>query len=127
MLTSRHFWDGIGGLAYAFVKADTEIDEREMRKFAARIEAAFRHFPTNFPGRSEAIFQLFHNLNYTPEQAYQEALSNFEQVKDEVAYYRQEILRIFREVINADGKVHPHEVTFLTRLEADLNRIVGLS
>lgn len=124
MLTSRKFWDGIGGLAYAFAKADGAIAEEEMQAFANRIEESFRQFPTNFPQRAEAILGLFHAMQYTPDQAYQEALHNLSEVKEEVRHYRFDILNIFRSVIQADGKVHPYEAEFLSRLDADLERII---
>lgn len=123
MLTSRRFWDGIGGLAYAFAKADGAIAEEEMRTFANRVEEAFRSIPTNFPQRAEAILQLFHAMSYTPEQAYQEALQHLASVKEEVRHYRFDILNTFRSVIAADGRVHPYEAEFLEKLDKDLQRI----
>lgn len=123
MLTSRRFWDGIGGLAYAFAKADGAIAEEEMRTFANRIEEAFRTIPTSFPQRAEAILQLFHTMSYTPEQAYQEALQHLASVKEEVRHYRFDILNTFRSVIAADGRVHPYEAEFLEKLDKDLQRI----
>lgn len=123
MLTSRKFWDGIGGLAYAFAKADGAIQEDEMQTFANRVEESFRNFPTNFPHRAEAILGLFSVMQYTPEQAYQEALRNLSEVKDEVRHYRFDILNVFRSVIQADGKVHLYEAEFLSRLDADLAKI----
>ncbi|MCS6895230.1 MAG: TerB family tellurite resistance protein [Bacteroidia bacterium] len=124
MLVSRRFWDGIGGLAYAFAKADGAIEESEMKAFANRIEEGFAGIPTNFPQRAEATFQLFYNLSYTPEKAYEEAIQSFAAVPDEVRHYRFDILNIFRQVIESDGKVHPYEEEFLRRLDADMERIV---
>ncbi|MCX7764523.1 MAG: TerB family tellurite resistance protein [Bacteroidia bacterium] len=125
MLVSRRFWDGIGGLAYAFAKADGSIEEEEIKAFAARVEEAFKEIPTNFPQRAEAILQLFHSLNYTPEQAYKEALQHLSEVAEEVRHYRFDILNTFRQVIRADGKVHPYEEEFLQRLDADLEKIAS--
>ncbi|MCX7606318.1 MAG: TerB family tellurite resistance protein [Bacteroidia bacterium] len=124
MLTSRRFWDGIGGLAYAFAKADGAIEEQEMLAFAKRIEEAFRQIPTNFPQRAQAILELFSSLRYSSEEAYAEAISHLKAVREEVRQYRFDILNLFRAVIQADGKVHPYEAQFLERLEADLARIV---
>lgn len=123
MLTSRRFWDAIGGLAYAFAKADGAIKEEEMRTFAERVEAAFSHIPTNFPQRAEAILQLFAVMRYTPEEAYAEALTHLQEVKEEVRHYRFDILNTFRSVIAADGRVHPYEEEFLSRLDHDLAQI----
>jgi len=123
MLTSRPFWDGIGGLAYAFAKADQNISPEEMRAFAEKIEKSFRHIPTNFPERAQAILQLFDTLDYPPEKAYTEALQNLSTVKEEVRRYRFDILDVFRTVIGADGLLHPQEEEFLRRLDADLARI----
>lgn len=123
MLTSRPFWDGIGGLAYAFAKADKNISPEEIRAFAEKIEKHFRHIPTNFPQRSEAILQLFHNLDYPPEKAYTEALQHLSAVKEEVRHYRFDILDVFHAVIGADGLLHPQEEAFLRRLDADLARL----
>ncbi|MCS7189675.1 MAG: hypothetical protein RMJ66_07410, partial [Bacteroidia bacterium] len=109
MLTSRRFWDGIGGLAYAFAKADGAIDDREIETFAKRIEEASRSIPTNFPQRAGAIVQLFYSLGYTPSQAYEEAIQHLYSVKEEVRHYRFEILNIFRSVISSDNKIHPYE------------------
>lgn len=122
-LVSRRFWDGIGGLAYAFAKADGAIEESEMRTFATRVEEAFRIIPTNFPQRAQAVFELFHSLAYTSERAYEEAINHLAAIPEEVRHYQGDILQIFRMVIRADGKVHPYEEEFLTRLEADLQRI----
>ncbi|MEN3040166.1 MAG: TerB family tellurite resistance protein [Bacteroidia bacterium] len=124
MLVSRRFWDGVGGLAYAFAKADGAIEESEMRTFAERIEQSFSGIPTNFPQRALSTFELFYNLSYTPEKAYQEAIESFAAVPDEVRHYRFDILNIFREVIQADGKQHPYEEEFLQRLDADMERII---
>ena len=123
MLTSRAFWEGIGGLAYAFAIADGTMREEEIRTFANAVEEHFRKIPTNFPQRAESILQLFTLLDYTPEKAYQEALERLAQVKEEVRFYRFDILNTFREVIHSDGKVHPYEEDFLTRLDQDLARI----
>ena len=122
-MTSRKFWDGIGGLAYAFAKADGAIQDDEMQAFANRIEESFQNFPTNFPQRAEAILGLFHLMHYTPNEAYEEALRNLAEVKEEVCHYRFDILNVFRSVIQADGKVHPYEAEFLSRLDADLAKI----
>ncbi len=123
MLTSRAFWEGIGGLAYAFAVADGNMTEDEIRTFLNSVEERFRKIPTNFPQRAQSILQLFDLLRYSPEKAYQEALERLAQVKEEVRFYRFDILNTFREVIRADGKVHPHEETFLTQLDRDLARI----
>jgi len=123
MLTSRSFWEGIGGLAYAFAKSDGTMSQEELKTFANAVEERFRKIPTNFPQRAESILQLFTLLDYDPEKAYQEAIQKLALVKDEVRYYRFEILNTFREVIHADGKVHPYEETFLSRLDQDLARI----
>jgi len=123
MLTSRAFWEGIGGLAYAFAVADGTMTEDEIRTFLNAVEERFRKIPTNFPQRAESILQLFSLLSYTPEKAYQEALARLAQVKDEVRFYRFDILNTFREVIRSDGKVHPYEETFLSQLDKDLARI----
>lgn len=123
MLTSRPFWDGIGGLAYAFAKADKNISQEEMRAFAEKIEKNFRRIPTNFPQRAEAILQLFDNLDYPLEKAYAEALQHLSAVKEEVRHYRFDILDVFRTVIGADGLLHPQEEAFLRRLDEDLARI----
>lgn len=125
MLVSRRFWDGIGGLAYAFAKADGSIGEEEMKTFAERVEKAFRDIPTNFPQRAEAILQLFYSLHYTPEQAYNEAIQHLSEVREEVRHYRFDILNTFRQVIRSDGKVHPYEEEFLQRLDADLEKIAS--
>ncbi len=123
MLTSRAFWEGIGGLAYAFAVADGTMSEDEIRTFANTVEDRFRKIPTNFPQRAQSMLQLFAHLDYTPEKAYQEALERLAQVKEEVRFYRFDILDTFREVIHSDGKVHPYEETFLNRLDQDLARI----
>nr|BAL57836.1 hypothetical protein HGMM_F52E02C19 [uncultured Bacteroidetes bacterium] len=125
MLTSRRFWDAIGGLTYAFAQADGAIDESEMRAFARRVEEAFRVLPTNFPERAEAILHLFHTLDYPPEKAYEEAIAHLSEVKEEVRVYRFDILNLFREVIRADGRIHPYEEAFLAKLDADLARIAS--
>mgnify|MGYP001114186658 CR=1 FL=1 len=123
MLTSRAFWEGIGGLAYAFAVADGTMTEDEIRTFLNAVEERFRKIPTNFPKRAESILQLFDLLRYNPEKAYQEALERLAQVKEEVRFYRFDILDTFREVIRSDGKVHPYEETFLAQLDRDLARI----
>lgn len=123
MLTSRRFWDGIGGLAYAFAKADGAITDEEMKTFADRVEEAFRRFPTNFPHRSQSIIRMFYDLEYSPEEAYNEAIQHLQAVKKEVSHYRFDILNIFREVIRSDGKIHPYETEFLDRLDKDLAKI----
>ncbi|MCS6790998.1 MAG: TerB family tellurite resistance protein [Bacteroidia bacterium] len=123
MLTSRRFWDGIGGLAYAFAKADGAITDDEMQTFANRVEEAFRHFPTNFPHRSHSIIRMFHDLEYSAAEAYDEAIQHLRAVKNEVRQYRFDILNVFREVIRADGRVHPYESEFLDRLDKDLAQI----
>ncbi|MCS7296629.1 MAG: TerB family tellurite resistance protein [Bacteroidia bacterium] len=123
MLVSRQFWDGIGGLVYAFAKADGTIGEEEIKAFAERVEAGFERIPTNFPHRAQAVYELFSSLGYTPEQAYQEAIKHLAAVRDEVRRYRFDILTIFREVIRADGKVHPYEEIFLRKLDEDLAKI----
>lgn len=123
MLVSRRFWDGIGGLAYAFAKADGAIEEEEMKAFAERTDEGFAAIPTNFPQRAAAVFELFHALGYTPDKAYEEAIQHLGEVKDEVRHYRFDILNIFRQVIEADGKIHPYEEEFLRRLDADLERL----
>ncbi|GEM_PF-1238119 len=125
MLVSRRFWDGVGGLAYAFAMADGAIEKEEIQSFAARIDQAFAHIPTNFPQRAGAVFELFYNLNYSPEKAYEEAISHLKEVTEEVRQYRFDILNIFREVIRADGKVHPFEEEFLKKLDMDLEKIVS--
>ena len=125
MLTSRAFWEGIGGLAYAFARADGTMTQEELQTFANVTEERFRKIPTNFPQRAESILQLFTLLDYDPEKAYQEAIEKLSLVKDEVRFYRFDILDTFREVIHADGKVHPYEETFLSRLDQDLARIAG--
>lgn len=123
MLTSRAFWEGIGGLAYAFAVADGMITEDEIRTFLNSVEERFRKIPTNFPQRAEGMLQLFELLQYSPEKAYREALQRLAQVKEEVRFYRFDILNTFREVIRSDGRVHPYEETFLTQLDQDLARI----
>ena len=123
MLTSRFFWEGIGGLAYAFAKSDGTMSQEELKTFANAVEERFRKIPTNFPQRAESMLQLFELLQYTPEKAYQEALQRLAQVKEEVRFYRFDILDTFREVIRSDGKVHPYEETFLAQLDRDLARI----
>lgn len=124
MLVSRRFWDGIGGLAYAFAIADGAIEKEEMKTFAERVDEAFASIPTNFPQRAGAIFELFHNLDYSSQKAYEEAIENLKEVTEEVRRYRFDILNIFREVIRADGKVHPFEEEFLNKLDVDLEKIV---
>ncbi|MCX8113366.1 MAG: TerB family tellurite resistance protein [Bacteroidia bacterium] len=123
MLVSRRFWDGIGGLAYAFAKADGAIMEDEIKAFSDRINEGFGDIPTNFPQRAGAIFEMFRSLGYTPEKAYEEAIQNLSTVPDEVRHYRFDILNIFRRVIESDGRIHPYEEEFLNRLDADLERI----
>lgn len=123
MLTSKAFWEGIGALAYAFAKADGSIAKEEMIAFGNAIEAAFRKIPTNFPHRAESILQLFHLLEYDAERAYQEAIQKLALVKDEVRRYRFDILETFRQVIRSDGKIHPTEEAFLTKLDQDLAAI----
>lgn len=125
MLVSRRFWDGIGGLAYAFAKADGAIKEEEMKAFAERTDEGFAVIPTNFPQRAAAVFELFHTMSYTPERAYEEAMQNLAEVREEVRRYRFDILNIFRQVIEADGKIHPYEEEFLRRLDADLEHLAA--
>jgi hypothetical protein len=120
MLTSRTFWEGIGGLAYAFVTADGVIAKEELSTFANALEEYFQKIPTNFPQRARSMFELFVHLNYAPEKAYQEGIQKLSQVKEEVRHYRFDTLDTFREVIRSDGKVHPYEETFLTQLDRDL-------
>ncbi len=125
MLTTKAFWEGIGGLAYAFAKADGSISEEEMVTFANAIEEAFRKIPTNFPKRAQSILQLFDLLEYDADKAHQEAIHKLALVKDEVRQYRFDILDTFRKVIRSDGKVHPTEESFLARLDQDLASITA--
>jgi len=125
MLTTKAFWEGIGGLAYAFAKADGTMEASELKSFAEAVEAHFRQIPTNFPQRAESILQLFHLLEYDSEKAYQEALQKLALVRDEIRHYRFDILNTFRGVIRADGKLHPHEEQFIERLDADLARLAS--
>lgn len=121
---SRDFFEGLGALAYALVKADGQVDEAELNAVGKSILSGFGSWASQTKAlRANGTFELLANEGKSAEAAYQHALEKFLLDKRELKTYRVKTLDLLTAAATADQIVDSEEASIILRFKQDTENL----
>jgi tellurite resistance protein len=125
MTASRTFFEAIGALVYAIAISDNEVEQQELKKMGKTFLSQFGNDFVETRGmRAFAKFEMLADSQSTATAAYDEAIRIFENCKEDLSQYSQDILSILVKISAADKYIENSEVKWINQFRNDISRIL---